>query len=309
MFKLFSTPSGRTLRFLGYKTAYSSFIKPSESRVAGFYVYIVGLIQVLLGFLICMSTIAYKLPANPGAEEGSSQAVKAQQRLRGLILAGSLPAGMRITELAMVELLGMSRTPIRAALMRLGQEGLLLALPHGGYAVRTFSEREVADAIELRGTLEGLAARLAAERGVPPDVLNEAGACLDQIDLILRSGGLDDEAFSGYVHLNAQFHKRLSEMADSRMLTREIERACSWPFASPSGFVGVQAHQPGARDTLVVAQHQHRQVLQAIAQREAGRAEALVREHARIARQHLSLVLQHPQHAVPPGVQLIRKKG
>jgi GntR family transcriptional regulator of vanillate catabolism len=60
---------------------------------------------------------------------------------------------------------------------------------------------------------------------------------------------------------------------------------------------------------LVVAQHQHRQVLQAIAQREAGRAEALVREHSRIARQHLSLALQNPQHAATPGVQLIRKKG
>ena len=132
---------------------------------------------------------------------------------------------------------------------------------------------------------------------------------MDQIDHILRQEGLDDEAFSGYVRLNAQFHKLLSDMAGSTVLAREIERACSWPFASPSGFVGVQAHKPGVRDTLVVAQHQHRQVLQAIAQREAGRAEALVREHSRIARQHLSLALQHPQHAATPGVQLICQKG
>ena len=265
-----------------------------------------------MGFLNCMHAIsntATQEPASHWTEEGGSQAVKAQQRLRELILSGDLSAGTRITELAMVERLGMSRTPIRAALMRLGQEGLLLALPNGGYAVRTFSEREVADAIELRGTLEGLAARLAAERGVAPALLSEAGACLDQIDRILLQGGLDDEAFSGYVRLNAQFHKLLSDMADSSVLAREIERACSWPFASPSGFVGVQAHKPGARDTLVVAQHQHRQVLQAIAQREAGRAEALVREHSRIARQHLSLALQNPQHAATPGVQLIRKKG
>jgi GntR family transcriptional regulator, vanillate catabolism transcriptional regulator len=106
-------------------------------------------------------------PDNAEAEtEGSSQAVKAQQRLRELILAGQLPRGTRIAEMALVNRLGMSRTPIRAALMRLGEEGLLQSLPGGGYAVRTFSEREVADAIELRGTLEGLAARLAAERGV-----------------------------------------------------------------------------------------------------------------------------------------------
>lgn len=251
-------------------------------------------------------------PRTPDAEssdaalDGGSQAVKAQLRLRELILAGHLPAGTRIAELTLVERLGMSRTPIRAALMRLGEEGLLQALPGGGYAVRTFSEREVADAIELRGTLEGLAARLAAQRGVRPVLMQEASACLDQIDPLLQHGRLDDEHFSGYVRLNARFHKLMAEMAGSALLAREIERASSLPFASPSGFVGVQANSPDARDTLVVAQHQHRQVLQAIAQREAGRAEALMREHSRIAHQHLGLALKNPQPSVMPGVQLIR---
>lgn len=239
-------------------------------------------------------------------EEGSTQAVKAQQRLREWILAGDLPAGSRIAELGLVERLGMSRTPIRAALMRLGQEGLLEALPGGGYAVRTFSERDVADAIELRGTLEGLAARLAAERGVRPAQLRRAGECLDQIDALLRLGVLDDDSFSAYVHWNGRFHKLLSEMADSAVLAREIERASSLPFASASGFVGVQAHKSDARDLLVVAQHQHRQVLQAIEQREAGRAESLMREHSRIARHNLAQVMLNPQQGGVPGVQLIR---
>ena len=207
--------------------------------------------------------------------EGGSQAVKAQQRLRELILAGDLPAGARIAELALVDRLGMSRTPIRAALMHLKQEGLLEPLSGGGYAVRTFSEREVADAIELRGTLEGLAARLAAERGVRPGLLAQARECLAQIDLVLRDSALDDETFSAYVELNGQFHKQLSEMADSAVLAREIERAASLPFASASGFVGVEIHNAQARDNLVVAQHQHRQVLDAIERREAGRAEAI----------------------------------
>src|SRR5512132_3325636 len=105
------------------------------------------------------------------ADAGGSQAVKAQLRLREMILAGELPGGSRIAELAIVEKLGVSRTPIRAALVRLEQEGLLQALPNGGFAVRTFSERDVSDAIEMRGTVEGLAARLAAERGAPAVVL------------------------------------------------------------------------------------------------------------------------------------------
>jgi len=234
--------------------------------------------------------------------------VKAQQRLRELILHGELAAGTRITELTLVELLGLSRTPIRAALMRLEQEGLLQALPAGGYAVRIFSEEDVADAIELRGTLEGLAARLAAERGVPSRVLVQARACLDQIDQVLLDTSLSDEMFSGYVSLNARFHRLLAEMSASAMLQREIERAGSLPFASPSGFVGVRTHDAFARDALVVAQHQHRQVLEAIERREGARAEALMREHSRIARHNMRLALREPGSSRMPVSRLIRSQ-
>ena len=240
-------------------------------------------------------------------EEGGSQAVKAQLRLRELILSGQLAAGSRIAELVLVDLLGVSRTPIRAALMRLEQEGLLQALPGGGYAVRTFSEREVADAIELRGTLEGLAARLAAERGASRRALLEARECLDQIDRVLLDPSLSEDMFSEYVELNARFHRLLADMPDSEVLSREIERAAGLPFASPSGFVGVQVDNAPARDMLVVAQHQHRQVLDAIERREAGRAEALMREHSRIARHNMQLALRDPQLSGMPGVQLIRQ--
>lgn len=251
---------------------------------------------------------ALRVPRDPAAvgEETGSHAVKAQQRLRELILRGELAAGARIAELSLVDLLGVSRTPIRAALMRLEQEGLLEALPSGGYAVRTFSEREVADAIELRGTLEGLAARLAAERGVSARRLTQAKACLDQIDQVLLDPSLSEGMFSEYVRLNELFHRLLADMPNSGVLAREIERAGSLPFASPSGFVGVHIHNAPARDTLVVAQHQHRQVLEAIERREAGRAEALMREHSRIARHNMQVALRQPGGFDMPGVQLIR---
>ena len=258
--------------------------------------------------LTCVMTPTPKTLREPpvSGEESGSQAVKAQQRLRELILTGELASGARIAELTLVDRLGVSRTPIRTALMRLEQEGLLEALPSGGYAVRTFSEREVADAIELRGTLEGLAARLAAERGVAARALAQARACLDQIDRVLQDASLSDEMFSDYVRLNAQFHRLLADMPGSGVLAREIERAASLPFASPSGFVGVHVNNAPARDRLVVAQHQHRQVLDAIERREAGRAEALMREHSRIARHNMQLALREPGGFDMPGVQLIR---
>ena len=244
--------------------------------------------------------------ANPGT--GASQAVKAQLRLREMILAGELPGGARITELAIVEKLGVSRTPIRAALMRLEQEGLLEALANGGYAVRTFSERDVAEAIELRGTVEGLAARLAAERGVTTAVLDEARACLRQVDAVLGHLSLDDEAFLLYVTLNQRFHNLLGEMPGSAVISRELARVVNLPFASPSGFVMLQANSPHARDMLVIAQDQHWQVLDAIARREGTRAEFIMREHSRIAQRNLKEVLQSHDLGQVPGVRLISKR-
>ena len=247
------------------------------------------------------------LAVSESTDSSASQAVKAQLWLRELILAGELPSGERITELAIVERLGVSRTPIRAALMRLEQEGLLDALPSGGYAVRTFSEGDVCDAIEMRGTMEGLAARLAAERGVPVAVLQDARECLEQIDAVLGQPALDEEAFTRYVSLNEIFHNLLSDMAGSELVKRELERVVRLPFASPSAFVVMQANSPQARDMLVVAQDQHRQVLDAIQGREGSRAESIMREHARIARRNLrDAMLSHDLDRMP-AVRLIRK--
>ena len=242
-------------------------------------------------------------------DPGGSQAVKAQLRLRELILAGELAAGARITELAIVERLGVSRTPIRAALVRLEQEGLLEALPGGGYAVRVLSENEVSDAIELRGTLEGLAARFAAERGATGSAVAEARACLDRIDGLLAQPALDDEAFERYVEWNRQFHQLLYLLAGSAVLLRELERVVRLPFASPSGFVVQQANSPQARDMFVVAQDQHRQVLDAIERREGARAEAIMREHSRLAQRNLRAAMAGTGTPPMPGVRLISRRS
>jgi len=239
-------------------------------------------------------------------ESTSSQVVKAQLRLREMILAGELASGARIAELTLVEMLGVSRTPIRAALVRLEQEGLLQALPGGGFAVRTFSEGDAADAIEMRGMVEGLAARRAAERGVPQPVLAQAAKCLDGIDAVLKRPRLNDKDFLRYVELNRQFHALLRDMAGSSVIERELDRVVNLPFASPSAFVVLQAHSPQARDMLVVAQDQHRQVLEAIAQREGTRAEAIMREHSRIARRNLADAMQEKNHDRMPAARLIR---
>jgi GntR family transcriptional regulator of vanillate catabolism len=244
-------------------------------------------------------------------DAGSSQSMRAQMRLREMIVGGELAPGERIAELAMVERLSMSRTPIRTALVRLQEEGLLEALPGGGFVAREFSEADIHDAIELRGTLEGLAARLAAERGVGQAVLNDMRDCLATIDALLAPPKLGERAFAVYAEQNGRYHALLAEMSGSPLVQRQIERAVGLPFASPNGFVMADRDGPRARDHLVVAHQQHHAIVEAISRREGARAEALAREHARNAQRNLADLLsnQHSLRRVPGAILIRRQAG
>lgn len=246
--------------------------------------------------------------SEPGAERATSQTLKALLALRELLLRGEMAPGERVSELQMVERLGVSRTPIRVALVRLAEEGLLEAIPSGGFAVRAFTEAEINDAIELRGTLEGLAARLAAERGAGGAALADMREALAQMDLLVRApaGALED-SFSRYIAHNARFHARLADLCGSAVIAQQIARAVSLPFASPSGFLRAQASLPQAHYVLVIGQEHHRAVLEAILAREGARAEALMREHARLARRNLQRVMRDAASLrLVPGGTLIR---
>jgi GntR family transcriptional regulator of vanillate catabolism len=264
--------------------------------------------QVKAGPALRVADSAGGFPA--AADGGGSQTVRAQLMLRELVLGGELEPGVRIPELALVGRIGVSRTPIRMALLQLQQEGLLEALPAGGYTVKAFSESDVHDAIELRGTLEGLAARMAAERGVGGGLWAEACDSVARIDDLLAQPELTEQSFATYVEQNARFHTALAEMSASELVQRQILRACTMPFASPNAFVLQRSTGPRARDVLVVAQDQHRALLDAIRRREGTRAEAIAREHARIAQHNLGEVLQSQQAlSQMPGAGLIRRRG
>jgi GntR family transcriptional regulator of vanillate catabolism len=224
------------------------------------------------------------------------QSQRALMGVRDLIVSGEIRAGSRLSEVALAEKLGISRTPLRAALARLGQEGLVDTIPSGGYAVRSFSREDVIDAIELRGVLEGTALRLAAERGVAPARMGELNRLLGELDIALR-GEVEDMDFDRYVDLNAVFHELLWSLG-SQTIRREIERVTSLPFASPSAFLHKQADVPAFRRSLYGAHAQHRAMVSAIELREGARAESLAREHARLARQNLEHVLDQDRSLI-----------
>jgi GntR family transcriptional regulator, vanillate catabolism transcriptional regulator len=230
------------------------------------------------------------------SERSVSQTVRAQLALRDMILSGQLRPGERISELQAVDITHVSRTPVRLALVRLEDEGLLQAIPSGGFMVKAFSERDILDSIELRGTLEGLAARFAAERGASARNLEPLKECLADLDQLVRQDPVSEEAFSAYVTLNARFHALLTELSGSAPLIRQIDRVSALPFASPSGFVMAQSALPEAHQILLIAQDHHRIVIDAIENREGTRAEAVMREHSRLAARNLRLALRNRTH-------------
>ncbi len=220
-----------------------------------------------------------------------TQITKAVLRLRELIFNGQFSPGERMSELPLVEVLGVSRTPLRLALAELEHEGLLRTLPGGGYVVREFTQGDVRDAIELRGVLEGTAARFAAERGVPARDLAALRATNETIQKVVRRA--DYESFERYLHLNEAFHARLLKLARSPLLERALDGVVSLPFAGPSAFVLAEAELPASRDILVMGYRHHVGLIEAIERRQGARAESLAREHARLALANLEIVVNH----------------
>ena len=247
-----------------------------------------------------------EFPADMDTEKSRSRTVRALLAMRELILEGTLAPGKRISELSVAERTGISRTPIRAALQRLEEEGLVETIPSGGFAVRSFSQQDVFDAIEIRGVLEGLAARLAAERGSSAR-LGPLHTCLRQLDELVGLGIDTEEGFAGYVTGNARFHALVVDLAESPTLKRQIDRVVALPFAFPSAFVMAQALMPESHQIMMIAQDQHHCIVEAIASREGARAQALMQEHARLAERNLQLALRHEKaFARVPGGALIR---
>jgi len=226
--------------------------------------------------------------------------------LRQKIMRGELKGGTRLLEVPLAEELAISRTPLRDAMSRLTEEGLLERVKNGGFIVRTFTFDDVIDAIELRGVLEGTAARLAAERGADPDHLDQIKSIVANLDKCFGERP-EDVDFEGYSDLNAEFHSTLAGLSRSTIVQREVERVCQLPFASPSAFLPNRKDITTFRRSLHIAQEQHRAIVSAIASREGTRAEGLAREHARTARRNLNYLLRDDRSQIDrvPGLALV----
>lgn len=202
--------------------------------------------------------------------------------LRKLILDGRYAAGERLAELSVAEALGVSRTPVRLAFRTLEQEGLLQKAGKRGFVVREFSEADVVCGIEVRGALEGLAARRLAERGLDAEVRATLLACLHEGDAVLAEAPLTASHVERWSRLNARFHAAIVHATGSRVIGDAITRNNHLPFASADS-IAIDRDAPDRElDKLRLAQVHHRLIFDALARGESARADMLMREHAYI---------------------------
>jgi len=210
-------------------------------------------------------------------------------RIREMILRGELGPGERVAEAPLAELLGMSRTPVRQALPVLAQEGLLAEHQTRGYVVRGFSTADVLDAIDLRGVLEGLAARRVAERGVSRTLLQALSVCLAEGDQILAEGHVADKFEALYVDMNVRFHQLIVAECRSPIIQQALERNARIPFAGPQALALDKTSLERMYDTMAYAHRQHHCIVSALERGESSRVEALMREHTNPVKENLNI--------------------
>jgi|LNFM01.1.fsa_nt_gb DNA-binding GntR family transcriptional regulator len=193
--------------------------------------------------------------------------------LEAEIVSGRLPMGAKLGEEVLAARLGVSRGPLREALRRLEGRSLVERTAHAGARVVNLSEAAQMELYEVRSALEGLAARLAAERASDAELAAIADLLARQK---VRSAKNDDTEYSQGVERD-DFHYRLAMASGSERLQRllcgdlySLMRLCRYKTWSI----------PGQRKS-----HQdHERILEAIQNRDGELAELLMRRHVWIAR-------------------------
>ncbi len=228
-------------------------------------------------------------------------------QLRDLVLRGEFPPGGRLAEQQLAERLGASRTPVRAALVTLEQEGLVEANGTGGYLVRRFTMQEVIDAIAVRGHLEGMAARLVAEHGVSRQLRLGLQECLAEGDRLLQADTLGYESYAAYAAMNDRFHGLVVAASGNRALQRALALNDKLPFASASAMLPMQSRLQEDRDWMKYAHRQHHMLFQALEAGAGARAQALAEEHTEVAQMNMRMAVERRSDTekLLPGMRLV----
>jgi DNA-binding GntR family transcriptional regulator len=224
----------------------------------------------------------HRLPTSARAEGGALVDQLAQD-IQARIAQGELRIGSRLRQESLAHDYGVSRTPIREALRKLQAAGVVVLVRHRGALVQGQTPRQIREAYVVRAEVEGLAARLAAERAGAEDIARLIGAerlfraAAEEFVALAASAGPEGVIPGGaWDEANDRFHDTVIQAADNHRLSRTIQglhrtlpRNLTWTALSD---------EPGLIEENV---RQHQGIREAIERRDAAAARRLMIEHVR----------------------------
>lgn len=229
-------------------------------------------------------------------------------KLREMIIAQELQPGSRVQERDLAEAFGVSRTPVRVALSILEAEGLVTSEPNRGFVVNAFSIEDVLSAFDVRGVLEGLAARTAVERGIGDENLATLQACVKEGEALVASGLCGADDMRRWSTSNDVFHRTLMDASGLSTLHKVHAFLAKMPLVAPIAILFTNDRQDDAHARMVDAHSDHVHILNAVSLGQAARAEDLMREHAHRSRDHLARLLMSGRAAIPAEAATPRRR-
>lgn len=205
----------------------------------------------------------------------SSLADAAYADIRMRILDGRIPPGSRVTVRPIADRLGLSATPIKAALVRLEREGMIASQLHRGFFVPHLGDADMREIYELREALDAMAAYLAA--GGPEGVAEPLARLCDIQESQLAAGDID-----GYRRSDVDFHRALWAAGGNSRILRAGEPLLDQMLLSNA----LSARQPGRGEESL---GEHRAIVHAIRRGEADAAADHAREHIRRSRRSFTM--------------------
>lgn len=210
--------------------------------------------------------------------------------MRQRIITGDIEPGAPLSEIALAEEFGVSRTPVREALKQLQTEGLVEIRPRVGTFVSTPSRREITELFEVKGVLEGAAAHLLARRGRVPEI------DLLERNLVEADAAVAQDDRERYAELVQEFHDLLISGADNSKLEAHYRTLMNQ--LAYSRLVHTSLSQPGR---ALQSDREHHVVLELIIEKDGDNAERVMREHVGASRRALLAGLPVATSHTSPG--------
>ena len=188
--------------------------------------------------------------------------------LRQAILRGDLKPGERLMEISLANKLGVSRTPVREAIHKLEQEGLVLMIPRRGAEVAQITEKSLRDVLEVRGALEELAVRLACER-MTGQALGELNRAAERFEKTLGSSDITSVA-----EADVAFHDVIYMATDNQRLIALLNNLREQMYRYRVEYLKDEKSYP-------VLVQEHRQIIEGLAARNKEMVSAAMQMHVR----------------------------